>query len=86
MRRVVAAVALLILIAAHAAGYAYAELGCSTLLSDQDEAAFAPVRARLLAAPISVEAFTVFLPAHHRVTGPDVDLQAVGAHMEIVLR
>lgn len=71
---------------AAAAGYAYAEMTCASLLYDQDEAAFAPVRKRLLASPIKVEAFNVFLPAKYRVTGPDVDLEAVGKHMDIVLR
>jgi len=68
------------------AGYAYAEMTCATLLYDQDEAAFAPARKQYLDSPISIEAFNVFLPGTHRVTGPDVDLKKVGAHMEIVLR
>jgi sugar phosphate isomerase/epimerase len=71
---------------AGAAGYDFAELGCSFLLPEQDEAAFAPVRKALLAAPVPVEAFNVFLPARLKVTGPEVDLCAVGAHMELVLR
>lgn len=68
------------------AGYEFAEMTCSTLLYDQDEAAFAPVRKQYLASPIKTEAFNVFLPATHRVTGPDVDLDTVGKHMDIVLR
>ncbi len=71
---------------AHAAGFDFAEMGCSCLLPEQDEAAFAPVRERIRAAPIPVAAFNVFLPARLKVTGPDVDLKAVGAHMDCVLR
>lgn len=71
---------------AHEAGYAFAEMGCSFLLPEQDEAAFAPVRQTLLASPIPVEAFNCFLPGALKVTGPEVDLKAVGAHMDRVLR
>jgi len=71
---------------AYGAGYAYAEMTCATLLYEQDEAAFAPVRKQYLESPITVEAFNVFLPGTHRVTGPDVDLEKVGRHMDIVLR
>ncbi len=71
---------------AHAAGFDFIEIGCSFLLPEQDEAAFAPVRKSLIAAPVPVEACNIFLPPRLKVTGPDVDLQAVGAHMELVLR
>ncbi len=71
---------------AYAAGYAFAEMAAASLMFDQDDAAFAPIRARLLAAPIRVEAFNCFLPAHLKVTGPEVDLPAVGRHMDTVLR
>lgn len=74
------------LTAAYEAGYAYAEMAVETLVPDQDERAFAPIREEILAAPIPVEAFNCFLPAHHRVTGPNVDLEAVGRHMDIALR
>jgi sugar phosphate isomerase/epimerase len=71
---------------AREAVFAFAELGCHALLPDQDEAAFAPVRSKLLASPLPVEAFNCFLPGHLAVTGPAVDLKAVGAHMDLVLR
>ncbi|MHB9133461.1 MAG: sugar phosphate isomerase/epimerase family protein [Armatimonadota bacterium] len=71
---------------AHEAGYAYAEMAVGTLLTEQDEAAFAPVRKQILDAPIRVEAFNCFLPASIRVTGPSVDLDAVKKHMETALR
>lgn len=71
---------------AHAAGFDFVELGCAELLYDQDEAAFAPVRRKLIASPIPVEALNCFLPGHRRVTGPAVDWGGVAAHMETVLR
>ena len=71
---------------AHEAGYAYVESGVATLLPDQDDAAFAPVKAQILAAPIPVEAFNGFLPGTLKVTGPEVDLAAVGRYMDVALR
>jgi len=72
--------------AAYEAGYAYVESGVATLLPDQDEAAFAPVRKQFLAAPIRVEAFNGFLPPTLKVTGPEVDLDAVARYMDAALR
>ena len=68
------------------AGFDCVEMGSGALLYDQDDAAFAPVRRQLQSAPVKVESFNVFLPAALKVTGPDVDLSAVGRHMDIVLR
>jgi sugar phosphate isomerase/epimerase len=72
--------------AAKAAGFDYAEMGCHTLMADKGEADFSPVRKKLLASPLPIEAFNVFVPGALKVTGPDVNLAAVGAHMETVLR
>jgi sugar phosphate isomerase/epimerase len=41
------------------------------------EAEFEKLEAAVLATPLRVEAFNSFIPAHHRITGPDVDLSAV---------
>ncbi len=71
---------------AHEAGFAFAEMGTSVLLPDRDDAAFAPVLEKLRATPLPVEAFNCFLPGSLKVTGPDVNLKAVGAHMDRVLR
>lgn len=71
---------------AHGAGFDFAELGASFLAYDQGEEAFAPVRKRLLASPLPIEAFNVFIPPRLKVTGPEADLKALGAHMEVVLR
>lgn len=69
---------------AAAAGFEFAEMSVGALAPDQDETAFAARRAALLAAPIRVEAFNCFIGL--RVTGPEVDLAAVGRYMELVLR
>jgi D-psicose/D-tagatose/L-ribulose 3-epimerase len=71
---------------ASAAGFDFAELACSFLLPEQDETAYTPVRQALRAAPIPVEAFNVFLPSRLKVTGPEVNPQAVAAYMDLVLR
>jgi sugar phosphate isomerase/epimerase len=71
---------------AAAAGYDYVELAVPVLIADQDEAAFAPVRKSILDAPIPVEALNCFVPGHLRMTGPEVDLAAVRAHMDTALR
>jgi len=69
------------LAAAAEAGFAYAEIGVYALRPEEDDAAFAPVRQFLRAAPLPIEACNCFLPGHLHVTGPEVDLEAVGAHM-----
>jgi sugar phosphate isomerase/epimerase len=74
------------LAAVQAAGYDYAEINTFALLPEQDDAAFASVRAQALAAPIPIEACNCFVPGRLKVTGPDVDLAAVRQHMDIVLR
>ena len=63
------------------AGFAYAEMGCSTLLYDQDDAAFAPVRKQFLDAPITIEGEPGWLLNHigNRFSlllthGPETDL------------
>ncbi len=69
---------------AAAAGFDFAEMSAGMLAPDKSEAEFAARRAVLLAAPIRVEAFNCFLGP--KVTGPDVDLESVRRHMDLVLR
>ena len=71
---------------AHAAGYDFVELGLWEMLAAQPETDFAPVRAKLLASPIPVEACNCFLPASLKVVGTVVDMLAVGAYMATALR
>ena len=72
--------------AALAAGYDYVEPAIPLLVPEQDEAAFAPVKAMLLAAPIKAEAFNCFLPGTLKVTGLSVDWAAVARYMDVALR
>ena len=68
------------------AGFDFVEMSGPVLAPDKDEADFALIRKRILAAPIKVEAFNGFLFGGFKVTGPAVNLEVVRRHMEIVLR
>ena len=62
-------------------GFDYLETGL-TRLNEIDEAEFCALRDRVLAAPIRVEAFNGMLPASLRVTGPDVNAQALHEYLD----
>lgn len=70
---------------AKAAGYDFVETSMGELLPTQDDAAFAPVRAKLLASPIPIEGCNCFIPGTHKVVGPAVDLPAVTDYMETAI-
>ena len=72
--------------AAADAGCDYVEIGTCTLVPDEDDSAFAAAKRKIKEAPLPVEVFNVFLPAAHKVTGPAVDLKAVGFYMDKALR
>ena len=55
------------------AGADYVEWGVGSAMGN--EADWEKLRAAVAAAPLKVEAFNGFIPATHRLTGPDVDLQ-----------
>ena len=55
------------------AGADYVEWGVGSVM--KSEADWEKLRATVAAAPLQVEAFNGFIPATHRLTGPDVDLQ-----------
>lgn len=75
------------LAAAAAAGYDCAELTVGeALVPEEDEAAFAPRRDAILAAPLPVAAVNCFVPGHLKLTGPAVDLARVEAYMAVALR
>lgn len=57
------------------AGADYVEWTVGSIMAS--EAEFERLRAIVADAPLQPEAFCVFLPPHHRITGPDVDLAAV---------
>lgn len=71
---------------AAAAGYDYVEMSLATVLPRENEAAFAPVRAALAAAPLRVEAFNCFIPGDLKVTGPAADPAALAQYMDVALR
>ena len=71
---------------AREAGFAYAEIAAYQLMPEQEESSFAPVRRRMLAAALPVEACNCFFPAHLKVTGPAVDVEALRHHISVTLR
>ncbi|MBW3636675.1 MAG: sugar phosphate isomerase/epimerase [Armatimonadetes bacterium] len=66
------------------AGADYVEWGVSSIMASDAE--FESLRAAVAGAPIQAEAFNGFLPAHHRITGPNVDLDAVLTYASEAMR
>ena len=62
-------------------GFDYLETGL-TRLNEIDEAEFRALKDRVNAAPIRVEAFNGMLPARLRVTGSDVNAQALHEYLD----
>lgn len=56
------------------AGADYLEFGVGVTDADNDSTKFDGLRQLLADAPLKIEAFNGFIPPHHRITGPDVDL------------
>lgn len=69
----------------HDAGFDYIECGLVSLLGEEDEAAFAPVRAQFENAPLPTPVFNLFLPGEIKVVGPDVDWERVRGYVETAL-
>ena len=67
------------------AGYDYGEMNLSALaaLSEED---FLRVKAEVEASGIAAEAFNCFFPGTTRLTGPDVDFDAIEAYAKSALR
>lgn len=59
--------------AVKSAGYDYLECAVTSLLGDQDDAAFAPILAAYQALPLPVPVFNMFLPGDLKIVGPSVD-------------
>jgi sugar phosphate isomerase/epimerase len=55
------------------AGFDYLEAAVTSLIPDEDDAAFAPVLAKYQASPVPVKAFNLFLPRDLQIVGPNVD-------------
>jgi len=65
------------------AGWDFIELAVGAFLPDQPDEAYEPVRERILALPLPLEACNCFIPGHLKVTGPGVDLASVLAYVEV---
>jgi D-psicose/D-tagatose/L-ribulose 3-epimerase len=65
------------------AGADYVEFGVASVMSS--EAQFETLRAGLEPFDLKVEAFNSFIPAQHRITGPDVKLDEVLAYCHTAL-
>ena len=63
--------------AMQSAGANYLEFPVGAVSADEDERAFEALRHSLENQPLKIEAFNSFIPAHHRITGPNVDLNSV---------
>ncbi len=59
------------------AGADYVEFGVGATLPEGSEADWEALHAAVTSQPLRVEAFNSFIPGHHRITGPDVNLQRV---------
>jgi sugar phosphate isomerase/epimerase len=70
---------------AKTAGYDYVELAAASLRPEEDESVFEPILKSIQSAGIPLEACNVFVPGKYKVTGPAVDLKAVGTYMKKVL-
>ena len=65
----------------------YVEFGVAAVHPAGDRAKFEELREAVASAGLRVEAFNSFIPAHHRVTGPEVDLEsALGYCRSALLR
>lgn len=67
------------------AGAEYLEFAVGATTPEGEPGEFAQLQAALVNAPLRVEAFNSFLPAHHRITGPDVNLNQVMQYCRVAL-
>ncbi|HEY0076294.1 MAG TPA: sugar phosphate isomerase/epimerase family protein [Abditibacteriaceae bacterium] len=65
------------------AGADYVEFGVSAVMGSEEE--FAQLQEALSQFPLNVEAYNSFIPAKHRITGPDVNLEEVIAYCHTAL-
>jgi sugar phosphate isomerase/epimerase len=66
-----------------AAGADYVEFGVSAVMGSEEE--FEQLKTSLAQFPLKVEAYNSFIPARHRITGPDVNLEEVVAYCRTAL-
>lgn len=67
------------------AGGDYLECTLISLLPEEDETEFAPVRAKIEISPVPVMAANVFLPADLKVVGPNVDWARAERYVHVAL-
>lgn len=68
-----------------AGGAEYVEFPVASLAPEGDESTFDELRAAMENAPLRVEALNGFIPAQHRITGPEVDLSKVLSFCDVAL-
>lgn len=68
-----------------ALGYDYAEIGSRVLLPFDSDGEFAPVRDRLRATGVPIEALSGFVPGSVKVVGPEVDWAGVRRYLETTI-
>lgn len=67
------------------AGADYVEFPVASLAPEGDKSTFIELLEALKDAPLKVEAMNGFIPAHHRITGADVDLPKVLSFCDVAL-
>lgn len=67
------------------AGVAYLEFPVASLTPESDESALEGLLSKMANAALPVAAFNSFLPAHQRITGPNVNLHAVLEYSQTAL-
>ncbi len=67
------------------AGVDYLEFPVAALAPESDESALETLQSKTVNAVLPIAAFNSFLPAHQRLTGPNVDLRAVLEYSQTAL-
>lgn len=68
--------------AVQAAGFDYLEAGVTSLIPDQDDAAFASVLAQYRSVHIPVQSFNLFLPRDLKIVGTEVDMARIERYVK----
>lgn len=72
--------------AAARAGWDFIEVGVGAFVPSEPDSAYAEVRSRVAGLPIPVEAANCFIPANLRLTGPEVNPDALLAYVEVAFQ
>lgn len=71
--------------AAQAAGFDYMECALVSLLPDEDESVFAPVKATYVQSALPIRAFNLFLPGDLKVVGPGTEPERIPQYVQRAL-